>query len=470
MFAISVAPDGSQLLALDAQVSATETPLWSLPVLVGSPRRLGATVGRSGAWSPNGEKLAYSNAGDLFLAKADGSDARKLITTRNFIQHLVWSPDGSRLQFDAQENKDVGPYSLWEVSVDGTGLHRFLPGSRNSACCGRWTADGKYFVFQSSNQIWAVRRGGGLPLSEAQPTQLTSSPLSLTWPLPSKDGKKLFVVGEIHRGELTRYDAKSGQFSDFLGGISAEFVTGSKDGRWVAYVSYPEGALWRSKPDGSERLQLTYPPLNPHLLRWSPDGKTIVFTETNSAKIYKVASEGGSPGQLLPEVPGPQWDPNWSPDGNKIVFGGGSGSAASSIRVVDLASHRVSTVPGSQGLLFSPRWSPDGRYILATSIGSDNLMLFDFQMQKWTELAKGVFGYPNWSKDGQFVYVLDSRAKGAVLRIRISDHRVEQVVDLKNFISVGSYGTSLALTSDDAPLLLRDAGTQDVYALDWKAP
>jgi len=64
--------------------------------------------------------------------------------------------------------------------------------------------------------------------------------------------------------------------------------------------------------------------------------------------------------------------------------------------------------------------------------------LSDFQMQNRTELAKRVFGYPNWSKDGQYVYVLDSTGKGAVLRIRISDHKAEQVVDLKKFISVGS--------------------------------
>jgi len=470
MFAVGVSSDGSQLLVLDAQASATETPLWSLPTLGGSPRKLGDAVGRSAAWSPNGGILAYSNAGDLFLAKSDGTESRKLVTMKNFIQHLVWSPDGGHLQFDSQENKDIGPYSLWEVSVDGTDLHRLLPGWRNSACCGRWTADGRYLVFQSSNQIWALPRGGGFPRSEPKPVQLTFSPLSLTWPLPSKDGRKLFVIGELHRGELTRYDSKSGQFSPFFGGISAEFFANSKDRQWVAYVSYPEGTLWRSKPDGSERLQLTYPPLNAHLLRWSPDGTTIVFTETNSARIYEVSSAGGSPRQLIPDVPGSQWDPNWSPGGDKIVFGGGSGDAASSIRVINLASHQVSTLPGSQGRFFSPRWSPDGRYLLATSIGSGELALFDFQMQKWTDLAKGVFGYPNWSKDGQYVYVLDSRGKGAVLRIRISDHKAEQVVDLKNFSSVGSYGTSLALTSDDSPLLLRDAGTQDVYALDWEAP
>jgi serine/threonine protein kinase/Tol biopolymer transport system component len=469
MLAVAVSPDGSQLLALDAQTSATDTPLWSLPILGESPRRLGDTVGRSGAWSPGGEKLAYSDGGDLFLAKADGTDSRKLLTTRNFIQHLVWSPDASHLQFDAQENKDIGPYSLWEVLVDGTGLHRLLPGGPNSACCGRWTPDGKYLVFQSSNQIWALPRGGGFPRSQPKPIQLTSSPLSLAWPLPSKDGKKLFVVGELQRGELAQYDAKSGQFSPFFGGISAEFFASSKDGQWVAYVSYPEGTLWRSKPDGSQRLQLTYPPLYPHVCRWSPDGKTIVFTEKNSAKVYEVASEGGNPRQLMAEVPGPQWDPNWSPVGDKIVFGGGSGSAASSIRILNLASHQVSTLPGSQGL-YSPRWSPDGRYILAMSVGSNDLVLFDFQTQKWTGLAKGIFAYPNWSKDGQYLYVRDARGKGAVLRIRIRDQKLEQVVDLKNFNAVGSYGPALALTSDDAPLLLRDAGTQDVYALDWEEP
>jgi Tol biopolymer transport system component len=238
----------------------------------------------------------------------------------------------------------------------------------------------------------------------------------------------------------------------------------------VAYVSYPEGSLWRSKLDGSERLQLTYPPLNPHLLYWSPDGRKVAFTDKNSAKIYEVDSGGGgAPRQLMPEVSGPQWDPNWLPDGQKIVFGGGSGSAASSIRILDTANHQVSTLPESQGL-YSPRLSPDGRTILAMSIESNELMLFDFQTQRWTELAKGVFGYPNWSHDGQYVYARDARGKGAILRIRVSDHKVEQLVDLKDFSLVGSYGPALTLTSDDAPLLLRDAGTQDVYALDWEAP
>jgi Tol biopolymer transport system component len=96
-------------------------------------------------------------------------------------------------------------------------------------------------------------------------------------PRPSKDGKKLFVVGTLPRGELTRYDAKSGNFSAFLSGISADSVSFSKDGQWVAYVSFPDAILWKSKADGSQRIQLSYPPFSAQMPRWSPDGRQIVF-------------------------------------------------------------------------------------------------------------------------------------------------------------------------------------------------
>jgi hypothetical protein len=98
------------------------------------------------------------------------------------------------------------------------------------------------------------------------------------------------------------------------------------------------------------------------------------------------------------------------------------------------------------------------------------LLLFDLQTQKWTELARGSMGWLSWSKDGRSVYLLHYKGEGEVLRIRISDRKTEQVVDLKNFVTGGRYGGWLGLAPDDSPLLLRDAGTQDVYALDWETP
>jgi Tol biopolymer transport system component len=289
--------------------------------------------------------------------------------------------------------------------------------------------------------------------------------------LPSKDGKKLFVVGQTFRGELTRYDLKSRRLESFLGGISAEFVALSKDKQWMAYVSYPENKLWRSKVDGSERLQLTTGANPVFLPQWSPDGKKIVFFELfpdGHSTIYEVSPEGGSPRPLAIDDPHPA-DPTWSSDGSKIMFGGSAGDPASTIRTFDLTTRKIQTLPGSTGL-YSPRWSPDGRYVAAFSADSTRLSLFDFKTQKWSEITKGTFGWECWSNTGEYLFALDSSDTGAVLRIRLSDRTIERVLNLKDISLTGYWGNSLTLAPDDSPLLLRNVGTQDVYALDWETP
>ena len=65
----------------------------------------------------------------------------------------------------------------------------------------------------------------------------------------------------FRRGELQRYDSKAKTFEPFLDGISAQDEAFSTDGMWVAYVSYPDCVLWRSKLDGSDKLQLSSPPI-----------------------------------------------------------------------------------------------------------------------------------------------------------------------------------------------------------------
>jgi dipeptidyl aminopeptidase/acylaminoacyl peptidase len=131
-----------------------------------------------------------------------------------------------------------GRTSIEEVSADGGCHHALLPGWKGAYCCGNWTPDGEYYVFQSTvnrrTDIWALQERTGLFGKEnGEPVQLTAGPMNFRSPVSSIDGKRLFVIGEQLRWELVRFESKSGQFVPYLGGISAQDVDVSKDGEWV---------------------------------------------------------------------------------------------------------------------------------------------------------------------------------------------------------------------------------------------
>jgi hypothetical protein len=104
---------------------------------------------------------------------------------------------------------------------------------------------------------------------------MTNGGLSYRGVVSSRDGKQIFAIGEKRRGELVRFDVKSRQFVPFLAGSSVIDPTFSADGAWVAYTAYPDHSLWRSRSDGTERLQLTYLPMQVIYPFLSPDGKRV---------------------------------------------------------------------------------------------------------------------------------------------------------------------------------------------------
>jgi serine/threonine protein kinase/Tol biopolymer transport system component len=469
---VGLSADGTELLAIGRKSIEVEYPgnLWRLPILNGPSRRIGSILATDATWSPDGAMLAYCVRGDLFLTGRDPTSTRKLASLKGIVSGPQFSPDGTRIRFTWQDLASANR-SLWEVSTEGKHLHPLLPGwqSPSTDSDGKWTSDGKYFVFQARGQIWGLpEKTGVFGRGIGKPVQLTSSPMPLASPLPSKDGKKLFVVGRTLHGTLSRYDRNFHQFLPFLSSLSAECTAFSPDGRWVAFVTYPEGALWRSRVDGSERLRLSDPPIYPLNPRWSPDGKQITFWGYQAGKrdeIYMVSAGGGTPDPLVPSDSATR-EPNWSPRGDTILFEEVAPDAAPKLDLIDLRTHRVSTIPGSDGYT-SPRWSPGGRYVVAMTKNGLKMVLFDFETGKWSDLIDTAVDFPNWSKDGQYVYFLHYPEKPAIFRIRISDRKLEQVTDLKGFVPTGYWGFWLGLDPEDSPLMLRDAGTQDVYSLDW---
>jgi Tol biopolymer transport system component len=478
MFLLSVSPDGSNLL-IASLVLFGEGQLWALPVLGGPARRLAETMGHGGAWSPDEKKLVYANGDDLYIANADGMQSSKLVSIPGRVaeEQPAWSPEASEIRFSAIDPR-TQLSRLWQVSTDGTDLHPLHADwhEAESECCGEWTPDGKYFVFSSGGQVWAVREAKAfLRGTNRHPVQLTAGAVNYNWPIPSKDGKKLYVTAGQPRGELERFYAGTKAFLPYLGGISAQDVAFSKDGQWVAYVSFPDGVLWRSKMDGSDKLQLSLAPLYALNPRWSPDGKEIAFWASQPGKgssIYLVSANGGTPVELAPNAPTNQSDPVWSPDGDSIAFAVGWGRPnQAAILVLNRKTGQMSKIPGSEAM-YSPRWSPDGRHLVAMPTSQESLMLFDFSTQKWSVLASvSRAGYPCWSRDSQYVYFLLGRSeKPGVMRVKATDRKIDQVASLVGFQQTGHYGFWMGLAPDDSPLLLKDTGTQEIVALDWHAP
>jgi len=475
-----ISSDGSMLLMNTAHGTSLDGPLWSVPVLGGSPRRLGNLEGHAGAWSPDGKKIAYSKGSEILLAKSNGGESFRLLATAGTPSDLRWSPNGSILRFTISDPK-TNNRSIWQASADGANLHPLLPGwsSSPNECCGKWTPDGKYFVFQAARDetadLWTLDEHGALfRPTPKEPLQLTSGPMNVGDPVPSRDGKKIFIQGWRPRSELVRYDAKTEHFTPYLSGISAMGLDFSRDGKWVAYNDGSDGTMWRMNIEGAQKLQLVFPPMLAYLPRWSPDGKQIAFFGHPPGEpwhIYLVPSEGGTP-ELVYKSSSNLADPTWSPSGNSLAFGENSlNNQGSAVFVLDLKTRNASKLPGSDGL-FSPRWSPDGRYLSAITLDSLHFMLFDFNTQKWSELANIFVAYPNWSRDGRYLYfdgILDNRE--AFYRLQISTGKLERLFSMKGLpLAGGAFGIWTGLGPDESPLLARDASIQEIYAIDWDAP
>ena len=149
-FLVDISPDGTELLVLanrqlEGAVSAP-SPLWIVPFLGGTPRPVGDLRASDAAWSPDGRTIAYTVESKLFLAGTDGSNPRQIWTAAGDAEYPAWAPDGGRLRLTVVDPKDER-LSLWEVGAGGADPHPVLPGFDGSACCGRWSPDGRHYAY-----------------------------------------------------------------------------------------------------------------------------------------------------------------------------------------------------------------------------------------------------------------------------------------------------------------------------------
>jgi Tol biopolymer transport system component/DNA-binding winged helix-turn-helix (wHTH) protein len=483
-----VSPSGTELLI--NKIEAGFPPmywrrsLWRMPLSGGKPEAMGGIFADDSAWSPDGRTIVFTVEGErsVYLVGADGANARKLVSLPGTPFKPRWSPDGKRLRMSIDDPKE-NRTSLWEFDLTKNQLTPLLPGwnEANRLVAGNWTADGRYFLFVASRggprNLWVLQdKTDVLHKRTERPVQLTDGPVSFSLPTPSLDGKTIYAVGIQTRGQVMRYDSKFKKFEPYFQGVSADQFSFSKDGKSMAYVSYPEGTLVTSRLDGSQRLQLTFAPMRVRTPQWSPDGSEIVFVassmSTESFKVYVVPSRGGTPRLLGPQTGREQRAPYWMPSGESIVFTDYDESDGSCVmHEWELSTGKDRVLSGTVGLTAGPL-SPDGRTMAAITCPAEELVLYDLTSHSKRLVAQAAV-FQNWSADGKYVSY-STLMKGPILgasgagvyRVRVSDGRIERLAPLPSFGLAGNWGYWSGPAPDGSPLVLRELGTSDIYALE----
>jgi len=474
-----ISPDASQLMMFKPDVNdeTLRGTMWTIPVLGGSPRRLGNGMARGASWSPDGRLMVYADLSSVFVSDPNGANSREIWNANRMVTGSPrFSPDSKRIRVTVSGQTVSDPDRIFEMNVDGSNVHPLSldwPSDADQRD-GQWTPDGRHFVFTSSRGEFSGTYEFISPpwfafWKKASAVRLTPEQMDVVAMTPSRDSTSLLVIGRDAQGSMQIYDSKEQRFIPYLSGLAASCFVISPDRQWMAYADYPRHFLWRSRLDGSERLQLT--DIAVFMPEWSPDSKWVVFS--NFKEIYRVSIDGGVPEQLTSEGK-VEVAPTWSPDGASIEFNDWPFPGHfPGIRVLDLASKKVSVWPGSEGF-YVPSWSPDGKYMVAIANPPKRMVVYSRETKTWRVLKQFAadWGFWRWSGDSKSILMAKTAAEPGeqpgVYRLNIADGKWTLIATF-NGLSVSSDGFDdlLSITPDGQVAMMSDTSVVQIYSLRW---
>lgn len=256
-------------------------------------------------------RIAYAgdDSGDfeIFTIEPDGSGVAKLTSNGFWDTEPAVSPDGTEIAFssDAEDDEDI-----YVMDIDGTDVVRLTGPGQGSDGEPDWSPDGRKIAFNRDGDIYVVASDG------------SSAPVKL------KPGRA---------------------------------PAWSPDGKLIAFARPPdrEGDIFVMAPDGSDVTRLTTD-LEADSPTWAPNGKTIAFSATADSDglfhLFSIASDGTGMTQLTNDETSEDFDPDYSPDGTKMVFTSVSVDANLMIANADGSSPTPVTSASNYEVLAS--WGP----------------------------------------------------------------------------------------------------------------
>ncbi|WP_299461764.1 S41 family peptidase [uncultured Microscilla sp.] len=245
------------------------------------------------AISPDGNQVAFSFQGDIWVMAANGGVARRLTIHRGYDANPIWSPDGKHIAFSSNRASN---YDVFTIPANGGATKRLTyHSSGDQATC--WTAQNEvlftsrvraYRQIAYEREIHKVSAEGGTPqrMLDAQGYMPTQSP----------NGKLIaFVRGtcgtvrEAYRGPANRnvwiYNNETKQYTQLTNDPSNEFQPAWSDDNTLYYISAKSGKYniyqQKLKADGTANGNAR------QITRYTNDGIRYFGVSRNNQLIFE---------------------------------------------------------------------------------------------------------------------------------------------------------------------------------------
>ena len=283
---------------------------------------------------------------DIYVMDADGKNQHRLTNHPDNDWYPSWSPDGKRIVFFSNRDGHVHvihgwpTYEIYVMDADG-GNQQNLTNDPKDDRSPSWSPDGKRIAFHSNRDkdnpgntdIYVMDADGG------NLQKLTENPNEDEYPSWSPDGKRVafMSVREGRNHNIYVMDADGGNLQKLTENLKNNwFPSWSPDGKRIAFASDRKGDLvnfeiYVMDADGGNQQRLTENRRDDWSPSWSPDGERIAFMShrDGNREIYVMDADGGNQ-QNLTNNPHEDWSPSWfnspfsvSPAGKKFTMWGG---------------------------------------------------------------------------------------------------------------------------------------------------